>query len=216
MKIKLGSFITEAKGVIGGTYVGQQRGTKYIARKRSRSGQAQAVRSDKTRLIRFLINKWKTLTATQQGTWSTAYGNKLKGFRQYVIQNSYRQIPSASFQTSVNIASKTSAVSLLSFAYTQLTGVITVTLERTDTGGKRRTIQIRNYSNRRSVVGHSGWINLLSFDGNIITPINISDSIKGRGLQVTNNTTFQLRIVQIPASTAPIKLSAVYTIKTGR
>ncbi len=215
MKIKLGALITEAKGKIGGHYVGSSRWGNTIAGKRSRSGQAQSARPNNGRLIQFYSHKWNTISADNQKTWISYYGSKLKGFKAYLSNCMYREFTGSTVFDNVIPTQPTGVLSFNGFTYTEATQTLTITLGTDGTTVGQRLIQIRNHSPMRSVVGHSGWLNLRTQSATVATPINISTAMTNMGKRVTNQTTFQLRVVQTNNNRHPAIIMQPVTIQTG-
>lgn len=215
MKIKLGSVITEAKGKIGGHYVGSWRGTKTISRKRSRSGQAKLARATNYIQLQNYSRKWNTIGATARKTWTTTYGSQLKGFREYVRQAIYRTICGATVFSTVQTSDPENPLSVVGFTYTEATQSITVTLGGNGTTVGSRVIQIRNYSATRSVKGNSGWWFGRQVSATTTTPISLTTAITNTGRKITNNTTFQIRVIQALNNMHPVTISTPFTIKTG-
>lgn len=215
MKIKLGSIITEAKGKIGGTYVGHSRWGHTLARKRSRSGQAIRNRAHNSIQLQFYSHRWNSIAQSNRNRWIQYYGSKLKGFRQYVTQAIYRVIAGATVFDMVDPSQTANDPSVTNVTYTQATQSITITLATNGTTAGQRIVQIRNYSPSRSHVGISGWLTIRLINATASTAQDISTSIKATGRQVTNNTTFQLRIVQCNNNSHPVIFMNPITIQTG-
>jgi hypothetical protein len=216
MKIKLGSFITEAHGKIGGHYI--QHSSQGVTLSRKRTGSQTSFRSASqfSQLIQQYSRTWKTLSSAQRKTWTQLYGSSLKGFNQYVTQNAYRSIAGAPSAATVNNAQQNRDLSFVSFTYTQGSQRIDITLTTTGAGTRNRIVQVRDYQPTRARSVNSGWFTFVVSMANTSPTFTISDAIKAHGWQVTNQTTFLLRVIQCMSNTHEVTYMPIVRITTGQ
>ncbi len=215
MKIKLGSFITEARGKLGGTYIQHTSQGVTISRKRNSGGKKLKQNSNLARVLMTEINGWRTLSQANKNTWIGLYGSQLKGYKQYVRQQIFRNLAGTFVPATVNTTEPNSPVYVTAITYTPATTNLTITLATDGTTVSRRLIQIRNYSTSNSRKVYTGWKSLFSYSGQTATPQNLSNPIKALGWKVTDNTSFQLRVIQCNNNRHEITIMPTYLVQTG-